>query len=88
MATVWGEKARWCEKIKIDNFVSFADKERIERPVSITTPKNVDQIPQLIEEDEHLTFRELAQLTEMNKSSVHTIPVSYTHLTLPTIYSV
>ena len=33
----------------------------------------MDQIRHLIEENEHLTVRVLAQLTEMNKSSIHTI---------------
>ena len=67
LATVWGDKAvqyrsitPWCEKIRNNDLVSFADKERIGRPVSTTTPENVDQIRQLIEEDEYLTVRELA----------------------------
>ena len=62
LATVWGDKAvqyrstgRWCEKIRNNDLVSFADKERIGRPVSTTTPKNVDQIRQLIEDYEYLT---------------------------------
>ena len=46
----------------------------------------MDQIRQLIEEDEHLTVRELAQLTEMNKSSVHTILSG--NLNLRCVYSV
>ena len=51
LATVWGDKAvqyrsiaRWCEKIRNNDFVSFADMEQIGRPVSKTTPENVDQI--------------------------------------------
>ena len=49
-------------------------------------PANVDQIRQLIAEDGHLTVRVLAQLTEMNKGSVHTI--LHGNLYLRCVYSV
>ena len=49
LATVWGYQAvqycsiaQWCEKIRNNDFVSFADKGQIGRPVSTTTPENVD----------------------------------------------
>ena len=75
---LWFRKLRGGQK-------SLEDKTRQGRPITKTSPDNIEAVRHLVEEDPHITYDEIEAETSLSRGSIHTI--LHEHLKLRKITS-
>lgn len=80
LTQVWHEKAphyatvcRWYNKFSTQSTFTLSDSEKSGRPTSVCSEENVNLLKSLIEDDEHLSIRDLNDLTDISIGSIHHI---------------
>ena len=64
---------RWIRNFQSEKRESFSDEPRSGRPSSVCTQESVAMIKELVEEDHHLSVRELSRQSGISIGSVHSI---------------
>ncbi|CAF4212789.1 unnamed protein product, partial [Rotaria magnacalcarata] len=67
-------------KIIHDELYSVYDEARLGRPITETTPENIEQIRLLINGDPYLTIEEVQEQTDLSYGTIHRIITSHLNL--------
>ncbi|CAF1023690.1 unnamed protein product [Rotaria sordida] len=79
LRTVFGDEApsyrtiaRWAQWFR-EGREEIEDEERSRRPVTESTPENIEEIRSIVSDDPHVTIAELQEYTDLSYSTVHRI---------------